>query len=130
MAEASQTVRDFIATFLLAWRLKDASRLTQFFSEEAEYRNGPLPPVIGRDAVVAALGQMMAMGGTVDVDITNMVSDGPLVMVERVDYWRNAEKTIQLPVAGVFEVRDGVIAIWRDYFDLGEFTSQMAEDKD
>jgi limonene-1,2-epoxide hydrolase len=30
-----------------------------------------------------------------------------------------------LPVAGVFEVRDGKIAAWRDYFDLATFTKQL-----
>jgi limonene-1,2-epoxide hydrolase len=35
-------------------------------------------------------------------------------------------KKIALRVAGVFEIRDGKVAVWRDYFDLNEFTSQMA----
>jgi limonene-1,2-epoxide hydrolase len=29
-------------------------------------------------------------------------------------------------VCGVFEIRDGRIAVWRDYFDLATFTNQMA----
>ena len=35
-------------------------------------------------------------------------------------------KTIALPVAGVFELRDGKIAAWRDYFDLQTFMTQSA----
>ena len=30
---------------------------------------------------------------------------------------------IELPVMGVFEVRDGRIAVWRDYFDLATVTA-------
>jgi limonene-1,2-epoxide hydrolase len=34
-------------------------------------------------------------------------------------------KKIELPVAGVFEIRGGKISAWRDYFDLTSFTKQM-----
>jgi limonene-1,2-epoxide hydrolase len=37
-----------------------------------------------------------------------------------------ANKTIELPVMGIFEVRDGKIAKWRDYFDLNQYMSQLA----
>jgi limonene-1,2-epoxide hydrolase len=31
---------------------------------------------------------------------------------------------VELPVASVFEVRDGKIAAWRDYFDMGTWTRE------
>ena len=34
-------------------------------------------------------------------------------------------KTIQLPVAGVFEVTGNKISAWRDYFDMSMYTKQM-----
>ncbi|MEZ5248435.1 MAG: limonene-1,2-epoxide hydrolase family protein [Ilumatobacteraceae bacterium] len=35
---------------------------------------------------------------------------------------------LELPVAGVFEVNDeGLITLWRDYFDMGAYQRQMAE---
>ena len=37
---------------------------------------------------------------------------------ERVDTFVLGPKKIELPVAGVFEIRNGKIAAWRDYFDL------------
>jgi limonene-1,2-epoxide hydrolase len=47
-------------------------------------------------------------------------------MNERVDrFWLEGGHTIELRVAGVFKVRDGKISVWRDYFDLQEFNSQM-----
>ena len=33
--------------------------------------------------------------------------------------------TIELPVMGTFEIVDGKIAAWRDYFDLNQFMSQL-----
>ncbi|MET0473326.1 MAG: limonene-1,2-epoxide hydrolase family protein, partial [Mycobacterium sp.] len=35
-------------------------------------------------------------------------------------------RRIDLPVMGVFEVRDGRIAAWRDYFDLATVTAGLA----
>jgi limonene-1,2-epoxide hydrolase len=37
--------------------------------------------------------------------------------VERVDHFVGDQQTIVLPVVGVFEVHDGKITAWRDYFD-------------
>ena len=97
-----------------------------FFSEDAVYNNGPLEPVKGREAIQATLAAFMAMGGQVGVDITHIVADGPIVMTERVDHFIVAGKTISLPVMGIFEVHDGVITAWRDYFDLNQFTVAAA----
>ena len=35
-------------------------------------------------------------------------------------------KHVELPVMGVFVVKDGKISLWRDYFDLASYTSQLA----
>ena len=126
MSEALQTVLAFQAATKAAWPTGDATTLARFFSEDAEYRNGPLEPVRGREAIVVSLTQQMGMGGEVDADIINMVSDGPIVMTERVDYWKADSRSIPLRIMGIFVVHDGVITAWRDYFDSNEFTSQLA----
>jgi limonene-1,2-epoxide hydrolase len=41
-----------------------------------------------------------------------------VVVTERTDRFRFKDRWVDLPVAGVFELRDGKIALWRDYFDL------------
>jgi limonene-1,2-epoxide hydrolase len=126
MAEASEIVMAFRVAAEAAWSTRDTSTLARFFSEDAEYRNGPLEPVKGREAILAALAQQMGLGGEVDADIINMVSDGSIVMTERVDYWKSGGRSIALRIMGVFEVHGGVITAWRDYFDGQEFMSQLA----
>ena len=32
------------------------------------------------------------------------------------------DRTVSLPVMGVFELADGKITAWRDYFDMAQFT--------
>ena len=48
------------------------------------------------------------------------------MLTERVDIFVLPNVTIELPVMGTFEVRDGKIAKWRDYFDLNQYMSQLA----
>ena len=61
----------------------------------------------------------------VEFRVDNIVADGDVVLTERVDYFVMPDKTIELPVMGAFEVRDGKIAHWRDYFDLQQYMSQL-----
>jgi limonene-1,2-epoxide hydrolase len=122
---AAETIAAFVEAFIAAWPTGDAERLGEFFSHDAVYHNGPLPPVKGRTAIVANLAGFMALGGQVDVDMVHIVADGPIVMTERVDHFVGADGKLSLPVMGTFEVHDGVITSWRDYFDLSQFTSQL-----
>ena len=48
----------------------------------------------------------------------NTAVRGNLVFTERVDRFTMGGRKIDLPVAGVFEIRNGKIAAWRDYFDM------------
>ena len=55
------------------------------------------------------------------------LESGATVMNERTDRFRMAKGWVELPVVGVFEVHDGRITLWRDYFDLDTYTRQMRE---
>ena len=126
MPTPTQIVREFVDTFVAAWPTGDAARVASLFSIDASYHNGPLEPVRGRSAIEATLAEFMAMGGEVTVDMLNLLADERLVMTERVDHFVIGGSTYSLPVMGIFEVeRDGRIAAWRDYFDLGQFSSQL-----
>jgi limonene-1,2-epoxide hydrolase len=120
-----QIVQDFVAAFIAAWPTKDAHRLVSFFDEDAVYQNGPLQPVHGREAIRNALAEFMEMGGEVAVDIIHIVADGDIVMTERIDHLSMSNQTFSMPMMGIFEIRDGAIAAWRDYFDLAHFVSQL-----
>ena len=124
MRSAVDVVREFVEAFIQAWPAGDADTLAAFFSEDAVYNNGPFEPVIGRAAIVASLASFMAMGGDVSVDLLHLVADGEIVLTERIDYVTAGGKTMSLPIMGAFEVRGGLIAAWRDYFDPSQFTSQ------
>jgi limonene-1,2-epoxide hydrolase len=60
----------------------------------------------------------------IDFQVHRQLSQDDVVMNERTDVMRSKNgKEIPLPVTGVFEVRDGKIAVWRDYFDMATVTA-------
>jgi limonene-1,2-epoxide hydrolase len=127
MSSSAEVIEAFMAAFIAAWPTGDASNLGSYFNDETVYQNGPLEPVVGREAIQDTLTEFMCMGGDVRVDVTHLLADGPIVMTERVDHITTAEGTRSLPLMGIFEIHDGIITAWRDYFDLAQFTSQGAE---
>jgi len=103
----------------------DAAKAADFFSDDAVYHNIPLDPVDGRDAIRDTIGMFLGMADKVWFDTLHIVADGPLVLTERIDHFAQGDRDIALPVMGAFEVSDGKITAWRDYFDMNQFMSQM-----
>jgi limonene-1,2-epoxide hydrolase len=120
---AEEIVDEFIARIL---RL-DLDAACELVSEDCEYDNVPMGKVFGPDGIKGLLGQMIGTIEEVDWIIHRQVATDTLVLNERTDRFGQGGKWIDLPVAGVFEVRDGKIVLWRDYFDMATFTNQIAE---
>ena len=120
MTTPSDIVREFCAAFA---RL-DVDELLGYFTPDATYHNIPIDPAVGHEAIGALLAMFTGMAKSIDFQIRNLVADGDIVMTERVDVFDMGDKTVALPVMGTFEVRNGKIAAWRDYFDLQQFMSQ------
>jgi limonene-1,2-epoxide hydrolase len=59
-------------------------------------------------------------------EVKQIAAGGDVVLTERVDRFIGAEKTVELPVMGAFEIEDGKIAAWRDYFDMAAWTNQTS----
>jgi limonene-1,2-epoxide hydrolase len=58
--------------------------------------------------------------------MVNIAANGPIVLTERVDVLSGPWVYLDIWVCGTFEVRDGRIILWRDYFDLAEATAKLA----
>ena len=98
------------------------AELASFFTNNAVYHNIPMAPVIGREVIANNIASVIRPG---QFRVINIADNGPVVMTERVDVFKLPTKSFELPVMGTFEIRDGKISAWRDYFDLNQFTSQM-----
>ena len=89
------------------------------------YHNMPLEPVSGKNGIREVL-NLFLPAEKIEAEIVHLVARGNLVFTERVDRFRFGEKRVELPCAGVFEIRDDKIAAWRDYFDLATWQRQTA----
>ncbi|MCP4039892.1 MAG: limonene-1,2-epoxide hydrolase, partial [bacterium] len=58
-------------------------------------------------------------------EILNIAESAGVVIAERLDRTQAGDKAVDLPCTGVFEIRDGKIACWRDYFDIGTYARAM-----
>ncbi|HZT66855.1 MAG TPA: GNAT family N-acetyltransferase [Acidimicrobiales bacterium] len=123
MTSPKEVVLAFMAAFIAAWPEQDAGFLAGFLAADAVYHNMLLEPVRGLKAIEATVAGFMAMGGRVEVDIRQLVAEGAIVAVERVDHFESVDRTISLPMVGVFEVANGKITAWRDYFDAASWAS-------
>jgi limonene-1,2-epoxide hydrolase len=121
------TPADLVRRFCAAWADadRDPDALMSFFADDAVYHNIPIDPVTGKDAIRATIAGFTQGIDQIEFRVLNLASDGDVVLTERVDVFHLPGTTIELPVMGTFEVRDGKITAWRDYFDLNQFMSQM-----
>jgi limonene-1,2-epoxide hydrolase len=124
MAEASL---ELVSQFCKAWERLNLEELMGFFTDDAEYQNVPMGPgAKGKDAIRAAINGFLPMSKSIEFKIIRAAATGNTVFNERVDVLVMGDKRVELPVAGVFEVRGNKIALWRDYFDLATFTKQAS----
>ena len=116
-------VRDFVA----AWSRLDADELASYFTEDGTYYNMPTAPVSGRDNVRNFIKGFAGGWQSTTWDILNIVGAGDVVIAERVDRTKTKNgKAVDLPCCGVFEMKDGKIRMWRDYFDLGFYMKAVS----
>ncbi len=115
-------VRDFIA----AWPRLDADEIVAFFTADGTYHNMMNKPVSGRDNLRAFIGGFIKRWSATDWEILNIVSRDNIVIAERVDRTKIGDRGVDLPCCGVFEMENGKIKVWRDYFDLATFTKAFA----
>jgi limonene-1,2-epoxide hydrolase len=94
-------------------------------ADDCEYVNPPpLPAVRGPGGVRAVLEPFFAPTLENEFKILRQATNGSAVLIERLDRHRLADKWVELPVTGVFEVQGGLITYWRDYFDAATILSQ------
>jgi limonene-1,2-epoxide hydrolase len=89
------------------------------------YENVGLPTVQGRERVRRLFGRGYEGGAGFDVVIHTICANGASVLTERTDILTFRKLNIQLWVCGRFDVRDGQIVLWRDYFDFLDFSKGL-----
>ena len=121
MPTAEEVVRDFCA----AASTRDPAVLRAFFSDDVVYHNIPMEPAEGIDATMAVIDMFLGMCDALEFELHHVASDGTTVLTERTDIFTIKGKSAPLPVMGAFQVVDGKITAWRDYFDMAQVTAMF-----
>ncbi len=114
-----------IQAFIGAWSRLDASELSGYFAEDGVYHNIPTSPVAGRENIRQFIAGFIKPWTHTDWVISNILAEGDTVMVERLDRTRTVAGDVDLPCVGVFVLKEGKIAVWRDYFDMSTYRNAL-----
>jgi limonene-1,2-epoxide hydrolase len=114
-----------VERFMEFLRRGDLDEAVALLAVDVRYENVGLPTVHGRERVRRLFGRGYDDGAGFDVVIHTICADGPSVLTERTDYLTFRKLHIQLWVCGRFDVLDGQIVLWRDYFDFLNFNTAL-----
>jgi limonene-1,2-epoxide hydrolase len=121
MPSAEQIVKDFCA----AASMRDPQALRAFFSDDVVYHNIPMDPAEGIDATMGVIDMFLGMCEALEFKVHHLASDGTTVLTERTDIFTINGRSAPLPVMGAFQVVNGKITAWRDYFDMAQVTAMF-----
>lgn len=109
-----------VERFFTAMKRKDFKTVDDLLADDLVYENVGFPTIRGGRRVAK---MFRGIEGIVDFDVKihRSAVDGVTVINERHDMIGLKPLRLKFWVCGVFEVHDGRITLWRDYFDTFEF---------
>ena len=108
---------EIVNAFCAAWERGDIEELMSYFADDAIYHNVPVAPIQGKAAIRQGFLAFASLMDGIKLIMVRTAATGPVVFNERIDRFTWKGNTLDLPVAGVFEVHDGKITLHRDYFN-------------
>lgn len=114
-----------IENFLTAMQNHDIDGAGAALDENLVYQNVGFPTIRGRARAMKLFRSMQGRAGF-EVKIHRIAVNDSTVLTERTDALVFGRVRLQFWVCGVFEVTDGRITLWRDYFDMFDFTKALA----
>ena len=122
MTDNVKVIQDFIN----AWSNLDVDELVGYFTEDGIYYNMPAQPIQGQENLKKFIAGFIANWTRTEWDTLNILGSGDVVFAERLDRTVAGSVNVDLPCCGVFEMQDGKIKVWRDYFDMATFTKPFS----
>lgn len=127
----SDTAIEVAKIFFAHWSADRMDEALAMLSDDVLYDNVPFPTIIGRDGV-RKFHVDFGFGNDFRAEfrVVNIAASGNVVLSERTDiFFHSSGGTITLPVMGIITVEDGIITVWRDYFDPTDFDRQLSQIK-
>jgi limonene-1,2-epoxide hydrolase len=119
--------RHLVAAFWSALYDRDWDRIAAFFGDDSVYWDVPAGPGAAAKGALAIVTRLaLGLEGLAGYahDHLRTVADGDTVVTEHTETWTWASgESVTLPFVSVQVVREGVIALWKDYWDYGTLMS-------
>jgi limonene-1,2-epoxide hydrolase len=119
---------DKIATvqkMIEAWNAQDWERVYEMFAPDGVLHSMMIQPVVGREAIKARLSALVKDIDRIELRVRHIgVIDG-VVFVERLDDFDYRGQHGEVPVVGVIEVENGLVKVWREYYDRAQLLRAM-----
>jgi limonene-1,2-epoxide hydrolase len=126
----SSTPDEIIRHFISLLVSRDIDQAATMVSSDFEYDNVPMGKAFGPQGLRDTLTGFFGMCTGIDWEIVRQTSTGntdhAVVLNERNDRFEIHGRWTSLPVAGVFEINNGLITLWRDYFDRATLLEAMS----
>lgn len=114
-ADTTDNIRA-VEDFLNALQAEDFDTVDELLHDNLVYENVGFSRIRGGRKTTALLSKMQGRIGF-EVKIHRIAADGSVVLTERTDALILGPLRLQFWVCGTFELQDGRITLWRDYFD-------------
>ena len=106
-----------VQAFLSALASMDPARVLAFAADDIVYENVSLPKAVGRREFEKQMQGFAKLCDRFEVEMIHIAQSGDVVLTERIDGLGRGNYMARFWVCGTFQVRDGKIVLWRDYFD-------------
>jgi len=112
---------EMVRAFLAAWDRRDTEDIMSCWADDGVYHAvAALQPIVGRAAFREFVTRFEKVPGG-RLEIRHQVASDTVVLNERVDRITFRGRQLVVPICAVFEIRDGHITAWREYFDPALF---------
>jgi limonene-1,2-epoxide hydrolase len=125
MQNNSNTSLEVVRAFNAAMEKMDFETALKYVADSCEYTNGSLGTVYGHAGFRKVLEPFFSLMLENEFIILRESANESIVFMERLDRHRLPTGWIELPVTGVYEVHNGQITVWHDYFDSAKIAKQM-----
>ena len=113
-----------VEILLSSLQAADADGAGAVLDDNLVYQNVGFPTIHGRARAMKLFRAMEGRAGF-EVKTHRIAVNGSSVLTERTDVLQFGPLRLQFWVCGVFEVHNGRITLWRDYFDMWNFTKAL-----
>ena len=113
-----------VEVLLSSLQAADADGAGTVLDDNLVYQNVGFPTIYGRARAMKLFRAMEGRAGF-EVKTHRIAVNGSSVLTERTDVLQFGPLRLQFWVCGVFEVHNGRITLWRDYFDMWNFTKAL-----